>query len=728
MFEFRTCRVNYTRGGAQRVIAADQSISNGDAPVTLGILLVHGIGEQRRGDTLVTWLDTIIATINRGTRRQASASVEWAELVGPEADSNSAAHAVVRITSNGMGERWVVVEGWWADAFIAPPFAQLVGWSFRAVPWALAMHAAQRFYHSSDPDAGHRWLRRAGAVLQAVVLLFLAPFIILLLALLALVGLIPSDKLRTSIGRIQRTLAATAGDSLVFLESPVRSAAMCSAVMSAFAKLDTLCRAAGCTRRVVVAHSQGATVSLEALTQLARTSRTETRQDRAGTPGLFFITLGAGINKLGALRWLSTHSGLTDEKKKPEEETLIERDPVRAACLGLLAMAGLGFWFWHLIATQQLTWTQFWAIPAGGFAASVIVGLLVTLMLRMNDRYADAYPWFRKLSIAVVVTVFAGMAIGGVAASEWYNLAVMPFYFAVMLVIALIATLRLTLSNDIQERIKKTIAPPSNVTAWRDFWATADPVPNGATLTSDANSPVGTRIWNEGSVLGDHTAYWQNRDGFVLPVVRILAREAQSTWCDALPPEHRNIDRRSRWRVAWLRTTRWLVPAAIALAVLQRASELERARASAGDALISIGIGEWLARIPHAWVPITVLGGAALLAAWIAYQLVRAFWRAWVSAEQDVLLDHNPPEGATIGLYVFGAAVLLLLAGAVYVGRTDWSTFRADWNRAELGDAASLVAVVVIWSSVIVWAVSKWFPPPTAAVTAASPQPEVEKV
>ena len=117
-----------------------------DGRVALGILLVHGIGEQRRGDTLVSWLEAIVATINRGTLGKVTASVESAAL---ERRGDSPAQAAVRIRGDGVDERWILVEGWWAEAFSAPSFSQLVGWSFRAIPGALAMHAAQRFHRSS---------------------------------------------------------------------------------------------------------------------------------------------------------------------------------------------------------------------------------------------------------------------------------------------------------------------------------------------------------------------------------------------------------------------------------------------------------------------------------------------------------------------------------------------------------------------------------------------------
>jgi hypothetical protein len=686
--------------------------------VALGILLVHGIGEQRRGDTLVNWLDAIVATINRSTLSKVSASVDSAELARLDIHEESAAHAVVRIRGEGIDERWIVVEGWWAGAFIAPSFSQLVGWSFRAIPGALAMHAAQRFHRCGDePIAYRRQIKRTGAIAQALLLLFLAPFIVLLLGSLALVGAIPNGTLRTAIGRFQRALAATVGDSLVFLESPVRSAAMCSAVTTAFATLQRLCDAAGCHKQVILAHSQGATVALEALTRLEDGTVGETgintiTEDAANERRLVFVTFGAGINKLGALRWLSTHSGLTGDRKK--DETFIDRDPVRAACVGLVAMAILGLWFWHLWGTGQLTPTELWAIPAIFFSLTLALVAAVTLMLKVNKRFGKGNPRVERATFTTLVIIFLGIVIGGVAVAEHFNAPLMPFFFTVMIGMVLFATLRLTLSKEVQEQIKETIRSPSSVTDWRDFWASADPVPNGATHSRSQDRPVGKRVWNEASLLRDHTTYWQNRDGFVLPVVHVLARTANSPWRHALPFKHAGIDERSRWRVAWLRGTRWLAPVAVLVAVVQRSAELDAIQARMGNALNGIGVGQWLSRLPRSLATLTVDGGAAILCAWIAYLTLLAFWHAWVRAEQDAVLEHKPPYGVTVGLRVFAAAAMLIVAAAFYVAKSSWPELKADWQRAELGDAAMLVFVVIIWSQILVWLTTKAYAPPGA--------------
>src|SRR6266487_2674497 len=118
--------------------------------VTLGVLCVHGIGEQRGGDILVTWLDTIVAVINGATRGRVNAIVESADLGSHTGDGEPIpAHAVVRIRGDGVDETWMFAEAWWAETFRAPPFTQLVTWSVRAIPWTIGMHAAQRFHRAS---------------------------------------------------------------------------------------------------------------------------------------------------------------------------------------------------------------------------------------------------------------------------------------------------------------------------------------------------------------------------------------------------------------------------------------------------------------------------------------------------------------------------------------------------------------------------------------------------
>lgn len=131
--------------------------------LNLGVLLVHGFGEQRRGETLVNWLDTIVATINAATQNRLGAVVEWADLGNRSRGSgHTPAYAVVRIQGDGVDESWMVAEARWAEAFMAPSFAQLVTWSFRAIPWTIALHVAQKYRQRAEQGERIRWVKISG--------------------------------------------------------------------------------------------------------------------------------------------------------------------------------------------------------------------------------------------------------------------------------------------------------------------------------------------------------------------------------------------------------------------------------------------------------------------------------------------------------------------------------------------------------------------------------------
>lgn len=75
----------------------------------LGVLLVHGIGSQPLGETLVQWGDVLTKTITRATMHEVVANVETA---GQDDVHKSSIEAVVRLQSEEKNETWLLSEGW----------------------------------------------------------------------------------------------------------------------------------------------------------------------------------------------------------------------------------------------------------------------------------------------------------------------------------------------------------------------------------------------------------------------------------------------------------------------------------------------------------------------------------------------------------------------------------------------------------------------------------------
>jgi hypothetical protein len=214
---------------------------------------------------------------------------------------------------------------------------------------------------------------------------------------------------------------------------------------------------------------------------------------------------------------------------------------------------------------------------------------------------------------------------------------------------------------------------------WRDYAASADPVPNGALLDEQCPFPEHRTVHNRGSLLRDHTTYWTNRDEFVVEVVRCLA-ELDPLVAPDLAGHDEDFAfarRRRRWRVAWLTGARWVAVAGIMAALVHKwAQWLPLAGQVPGHLAASAGIGTRPDTVELDETAIALWPAAAVLA---AYLLVGLFWRTLDRAETDRLLARRRPvaQAAEFG-FVLGLDVLVLVAvwaaaPAIFSGWLAWA-------------------------------------------------------
>ncbi len=257
----------------------------------LGVLFVHGIGEQKRGDTLLQFGEPVADWINRwldGDRlKQQLGYAEFRQgaLQPPLLEGDEPAHAELRISVNdgttSRHQHWLFAEAWWGSQVATPSLTSFLGWLVTRGPWVILLHFHQRAFVRS----GSRWpvpLRGAGVLVAWFVLSTLLAFAWTVVSLLAL---IPIGRIRAAVYAALRRIAGVVGDSYVFLRAPIQGAALINATL---AGLDWL--AARCKRIVVVAHSQGVAVAHGALGH------------PDAPPVVRFVTFGAGLGKLQALR------------------------------------------------------------------------------------------------------------------------------------------------------------------------------------------------------------------------------------------------------------------------------------------------------------------------------------------------------------------------------------------------------------------------------------------
>ncbi len=249
------------------------------ARADLGLLLVHGIGRQRQGDTLAPIANALLDWL-RARGDGVRVEVERARLK----DAQRPAEAVLVLRGPRSTRRILLVESFWADAFDPPGFFGVLRWVLGSGGWLVFRHLVNlprrwQWWQPHLSPGGD--VEKALSVVLGVVALFLVVLPFQLAGLvLALLWLVPIPAFRGFLDRVFAIVAEQLGDSFVFAGDPVLRRALADRVARDLERVVA-------DRVVVVAHSQGAAVSLDML------------EAHPAPPPL--VTYGAGIRKLEEL-------------------------------------------------------------------------------------------------------------------------------------------------------------------------------------------------------------------------------------------------------------------------------------------------------------------------------------------------------------------------------------------------------------------------------------------
>lgn len=269
----------------------DQRKRRSEKKSELGILFVHGIGNQKQGETLEQFGRPLIEWFgHRVSVREASLRT------GNPAETP--AHTVIDMP--GGASSWTLAESWWAEQFSMPPFAQLAGWLVTRGPSLALAHLGKwsglkmkRAFAWLRPPPEKKWLLwsvsapamlgvGAFGTVATVIGSFVLTVLLQLVALvLGILSLIPILRSRAAIATVLLSLRSILGDSFTFVDNPLSRSAILTRVRS-----DLKWLSARCAHVAVIAHSQGAAVAHNVL-----------RKDVPPNTELL-ITVGSGLGKL----------------------------------------------------------------------------------------------------------------------------------------------------------------------------------------------------------------------------------------------------------------------------------------------------------------------------------------------------------------------------------------------------------------------------------------------
>lgn len=373
---------------------------------SVGVVLVHGIGEQKQGSTLRGFGEPVLKWMERWLEPVAGdnpVSITETELKTKGSDPP---HTRASIKLDGAGSRVDVLfaEAHWAEVYDPPSFGQVADWGFRFGPRLVGWYALEMpralSHLANRISKGQAWSTRAAIHLLAVqmrrfaVIAFIGFVLALWLLVLFLTVLAFIPKLRDVIRSLQLTLANYLGDCHTLVESPLSFDAMSTTVERTTEWVGERCDVVA-----VVAHSQGAAVCHRALMK-GTSPRVE-----------LVVTFGGGIKPLlgqrdhvqGTLHTILRLAGLVAGKN--DENAPLS---VPASQLELPGLAG-----------GRVRWLDIWAtadpVPVGPLSLQPPPGIQSVTVVNRWSPISDHTSYFQNTDDFVARIAGAIVGLTGVS-------------------------------------------------------------------------------------------------------------------------------------------------------------------------------------------------------------------------------------------------------------------------------------------------------------------------
>lgn len=612
----------------------------------VGVLFVHGMGEQEQGDSvtemgdaLTDWLRKWLAPVEKSVFKIREAKLRsGGQVLGgmPNHPIGGQAHVSVTIADESKEHRtqqeWRLAESWWASSFRQATFFELVTWAFSAGPWLIASQRAglaNRFRGAATGNHGplRRLLNTVATLFLTLVAAAVASAVTPVFLALLVFSLVPIPALTDLVRAIARNLTGSFGDLLILVRSPVRFAAMAEQVRSDIADMYRLC-----DRVIVLAHSQGSAVSWHAIRRTAE-------QDPAKRAEIdLFVSFGQAFRKLKSLYLVQTAPG----RRK-------------------LTFFGLA------------TLTTILLVVAG-YNGAGILGEIITTGFDPGKTFNNA-----RDNIA------------------WFGSALLGVLVAQELLVRMANDNDLAGEREIQGEIK-AVQKAMPGFRWLDLWASADPAPNGPLLADLPKGVESYKIRNVGSTLLDHAIYWSNRTVFVSAVAFAAASLAPPSpigITERIPRVLRDAAKVRGRRVTMLLAGRVLFLVALATTLWGARNHLPDWGAATLRWVDSLPLPDWFAGWPaivNGFVAAALVAVIGLVLWWMTMK----GWDIVIGADEGAFFGRRPAvEWSALAIAWMVAAILLPTAviGGLAIYLDNWNVLLAYFLIAIVALPVALVSL-----------------------------------
>jgi hypothetical protein len=617
----------------------------------VGILFIHGIGTQIRGETLAQcggplfrWMEDRCAALDRRWERAGATAQDvdgWRQRVEAVqwGSSDTSSHCPPDLAARGVeagchallrrveledtrfldptdlaaparaslkliaveldgrlsSERWLLAESWWADTFSPPTFSELAHWSLGIVPWIIGSHFAAQINRrlGEKPDTTAALADRVRRIWELNRWLWrvAAAFGGFGLGLASGILALPALALMLALGTIPIPRLRSA-----LLRVQLRLAATLGDSYVLLARPIEAASIVGKVRRDLRwLTARCNDVVIVAHSQGGALAHLALRGAIPAEIRLLF-TFGSGLRKLEELRELM-------------------KTGASFAFSAFVTLVALGMF---LLSSGALAIVVVTGAPASP-ASLLITGLVA----------------FGSLAVCItgIRDHLRGIELGQLA--RW---------------------IRWLQSSGLR---------------WTDCYATADPVPNG--IVAPAARALSREVSNYASMLWDHTTYWSNRDQFVSVLYGAMARARTRDPNPDLQVSDATLDRigkRRRWRVGIGRAIQWAGVGGVLVAI----AHAGRAWEDVGSMGWTLG-RQWLAGLLGRQAPADTtlsavwpaLGFLALVL--LPYWITRKAWTSWNESEMQTALRLDTDRWSSPGVVMTFFSLFLIIVVGLAMGR-----------------------------------------------------------
>lgn len=385
----------------------------GLSPGTHGVVIVHGIGDERPGETLADFSKGLCDALINSTVDTPEGRI-LPEIQLRSDVSASPPSVYLHVTPPGEKEEaaWICREAYWNDAFPAPAPTKVLWWG---VHQNLGIQVRSLFRMLSDPAneglpterelAKEDTKKAAGAktagpvkldakskapvvaktgIIFSLAMIVTVPLVYIVLGLIWLLHFIPSigplDKVVGWIRKLDPTISYSLGDISTYVDNEIWSA-------NARARVEKVVIGMLQDKQIdditIVAHSMGAVVAYDALTEGGNIAEAISELPESDRKKITFITVGGAINRVFEM---VTPPGSPGAKKNAEirfNDQQISRPLARA-------ITGFGDQQWVGHLQDKFYWLDIFArrdpVPAGPLSEHIVKDLGIDPVSQLKER------------------------------------------------------------------------------------------------------------------------------------------------------------------------------------------------------------------------------------------------------------------------------------------------------------------------------------------------------